>query len=131
MLYQDFLLCIFRVFISEPEKNSKTINRATDDQPLSEDDYNELTTEPNWNPEVVDCVYTIVCDPNTKKGAICNADDGKRWDVNGCPNSDINLMQGCEMKKGDSLDISNLMHRESNLFFYQTIICDNLDVFCT
>ena len=101
------------VFFSEPEKNSKTINRATDDQPLGEDDYNELTTEPNWNPEVVDCVYTIVCDPNTnKKGAICNADDGKRWDVNGCPNSDINLMQGCEMKKGDSLDISNLMHRE-------------------
>ena len=66
----------------------------------------------------MDCVYTIVCDPNTKKGAICNADDGKAWDVNGCPNSDINLMQGCEMKKGDSLDISNLMHREYYNFFY-------------
>ena len=75
-----------------------------------------MTAEPNWNPEVVDCVYTIVCDPDAKKGAICNADDAKQWDVNGCPNSDINLMQGCEMKKGDSLDISNLMHRESNLF---------------
>ena len=107
---------LFFFFFAEPEKNSKTINRATDDQPLGDDDYNELTAEPNWNPEVVDCVYTIVCDPDAKKGAICNADDARQWDVNGCPNSDINLMQGCEMKKGDSLDISNLMHRESNLF---------------
>ncbi len=46
-----------------------------------------------------------------------NAAKGKRWDTDTCDlvgGKDLRHFYGCQFTKGDDLDLSGLMHRETN-----------------
>ncbi len=80
---------------------------------MGAEDFDIRSPDIVYNPDAVDCLYSIVC-PDDPGDEFCfqGQVDGKRWFSDNCEVNSLYHLTACEMAKGASLDIPNLMHRE-------------------
>ena len=99
----------------ETDTNSQEFLLTPDGKPLQGDRYDARKINIEYNEQEQDCLFAIACPDQNTTDCSYGAWPSHRWNTDSCSNPSMRHIPACKMNVGDSIDISNLMHREYNL----------------